>query len=185
MQPSANLGFSVLLSTASGSASGNPAGRWPGCPRTSGPKGCGGRHASSTGCGESKGGPREGLVYAPSCSVILQPAGLSGPAGNVLLPARPALRPHSPGTSWCSPATGRAARVPPATRASRLSRRLCCPQPVHFAPPARLPACPATIPLAAVVPHANEPPRWAGRAGYCPLQTSPPLMAAGPASEGP
>lgn len=88
-QSSANLGFPVPLRTASGSASGSPAGPWPGCPRTSGPKGCGGRHASSVGCGDSKGGPREGLVYAPSCSVILQPAGRSGPAGIVLLPARP------------------------------------------------------------------------------------------------
>lgn len=156
--------------------------------RQPGPKGCGGRHASSVSCGDSKGGPREGLVYVPSCPVTLRPAGHSGPLGNVLHPvrpaARPAPRPHSPGTSWCSTARGRAARVPPATRASRLSRSLDRQQPVHFAPPARLPACLAALPLAAVVPYANES-RWAGRAGYCGLRTSPPPAAAGPASEGP
>lgn len=92
----------------------------------------------------------------PSCPVTLRPAGHSGPLGNVLHPARPAPRPHSPGTSWCSTARGRATRVPPATRASRLSRSLDRQQPVPFAPPARLPACLAALPLAAVVPYAND-----------------------------
>lgn len=150
-------------------------GRWPGCPRTSGHKGYGGRHANSKGCGESKGGPREGLVYAPSCTVILRPAGRSRPAGNVLLPARPA-GPAPTLTRYFMVLPGQRPRCPRTARRPSLTSQPLPrpPAPVHFAPPARLPACPAALPLVTVFPHANEPPRWAGRAGYCPLWPSPP-----------
>lgn len=64
-------------------------------------------------------------------------------------------------------------------RCPRTARRPCLtsqppprpPAPVHFAPPARLPACPAAPPLAAVVPHANKP-RWAGRGGRAEVATA-------------